>query len=42
VRGTNGVARITDGDGMADLLVIVLGTGAVLLMAAYADLCGRI
>jgi hypothetical protein len=27
---------------MADFVVIVLGTGAVLLMAAYAELCGRI
>ena len=27
---------------MNDILVIVLGTGAILLMAAYAELCGRI
>ena len=27
---------------MADILVIVLGTGAILLMAAYAVLCERI
>ncbi len=27
---------------MGDLLVIVLGTGAILLMAAYAELCERI
>ena len=27
---------------MADILVIVLGTGAILLMAAYAELCERI
>jgi hypothetical protein len=27
---------------MADVLVIVLGTGAILLMAAYAELCERI
>ncbi len=28
--------------GMADILVIVLGTGAILLMAAYAVLCEHI
>jgi len=27
---------------MADMIVIVLGTGAILLMAAYAELCERI
>ena len=27
---------------MADILVIVLGTGAILLMAAYAVLCEHI
>jgi hypothetical protein len=27
---------------MGDILVIVLGTGAILLMAAYAELCERI
>jgi len=27
---------------MADLIIIVLGTGAILLMAAYAELCERI
>jgi hypothetical protein len=27
---------------MADILVIVFGTGAILLMAAYAELCERI
>ncbi len=27
---------------MADILVIILGTGAILLMAAYAVLCERI
>jgi len=27
---------------MSDILVIVFGTGAILLMAAYAELCGRI
>jgi hypothetical protein len=27
---------------MADIVVIVLGTGAILLMAAYAVLCERI
>jgi len=27
---------------MSDILVIVLGTGAILLMAAYAWLCERI
>jgi len=27
---------------MTDILVIVLGTGAILLMAAYAELCERI
>ena len=27
---------------MADIIVIVLGTGGILLMAAYAALCERI
>ncbi len=27
---------------MSDLLAVVLGTGAILLMAAYAELCERI
>jgi len=27
---------------MSDILVIVFGTGAILLMAAYAELCERI
>jgi len=27
---------------MADILVIVLGTGCILVMAAYAELCERI
>ena len=27
---------------MADILVVVLGTGGILLMAAYAALCERI
>jgi hypothetical protein len=27
---------------MADVIVIVLGTGGILLMAAYAALCERI
>ena len=27
---------------MADIIVIVFGTGAILLMAAYAELCERI
>jgi len=27
---------------MGDAIVIILGTGAILLMAAYAELCERI
>jgi len=27
---------------MADILIAVLGTGAILMMAAYAELCERI
>jgi len=27
---------------MADILLIVLGTGGIILMAAYAELCDRI
>lgn len=30
------------GASMADILVAVLGTGGILLMAAYAALCERI
>ena len=30
------------GIGMIDIIVIVLGTGGILLMAAYAALCERI
>jgi len=30
------------GESMADILVAVLGTGGILLMAAYAALCERI
>jgi len=31
-----------EADHMADILLIVLGTGGILLMAAYAALCERI
>jgi hypothetical protein len=33
---------ITEGTHMFDILVLVLGTGGILLMAAYAVLCERI
>ena len=37
------ICRILNGMGtMSDILVIVLGTGGILLMAAYAALCERI
>jgi hypothetical protein len=34
--------RNLKGASMADILVAVLGTGGILLMAAYAALCERI
>ena len=35
-------AAYLEGATMADILVAVLGTGGILLMAAYAALCERI
>jgi hypothetical protein len=34
--------RVAGGADMTDALIVVLGTGAILLMAAYAELCARI
>ena len=33
---------MSSGDRMFDILILVLGTGGILLMAAYAALCDRI
>jgi len=33
---------MSSGDRMFDILILVLGTGGILLMAAYAALCERI
>jgi len=32
----------SSGERMFDILILVLGTGGILLMAAYAALCDRI
>ena len=39
---TYSAAPNNQGAPMADILVVVLGTGGILLMAAYAALCDRI